>query len=109
RDGLQAMGRTNDAILYAGRVHLSVDVDDAAARELSLRLPSANSPAYGQPFADIFKAADYDFYRIDPALFAPAEVWVSSLPSGNTWQGGRSELGLLAAGWLPREPAAEQA
>jgi methenyltetrahydromethanopterin cyclohydrolase len=103
RDGLQAMGRTNDAILYAGRVHLSVDADDEAARELALRLPSANSPEYGQPFADIFKAADHDFYRIDPALFAPAEVWVSSLQSGNTWPGGRSELGMLAAGWLRRE------
>lgn len=105
RDGLEAMGRTNDAILYAGRVHLCVNADDEAARDLALRLPSANSPEYGQPFSDIFKAADYDFYRIDPALFAPAEVWVSSLLSGNTWQGGRSELGMLAAGWLRREPA----
>lgn len=109
RDGLQAMGRTNDAILYAGRVHLSVNADDAAARDLAQRLPSANSSVYGQPFADIFKAAEYDFYRIDPALFAPAEVWVSSLQSGNTWRGGRSELGLLAAGWLRTEPAGQVA
>jgi len=105
RDGLQAMGRSNDAILYAGRVQLSVDADDTAARDLAQRLPSANSSVYGRPFADIFKAAECDFYRIDPALFAPAEVWVSSLQSGNTWHGGRSELGLLGAGWLRTEAA----
>ena len=31
-DGVEAMGRTNDAILYGGRVHLSVRGSDDAAR-----------------------------------------------------------------------------
>jgi methenyltetrahydromethanopterin cyclohydrolase len=108
-DGLQAMGRTNDAILYAGRVHLSVRADDAAARDLAQRLPSVNSPDHGRPFADIFQAAGYDFYRIDPALFAPAEVWVSSLLSGNTWRGGRCDFGLLQAAWLRHDAPEQQA
>jgi methenyltetrahydromethanopterin cyclohydrolase len=99
-DGLHAMGRTNDAILYAGQVHLTVQAGDDAARELALKLPSANSPDYGRPFADIFKAAEYDFYRIDPALFAPAEVWVTSLQSGTTWHGGATELGVLKTAWM---------
>jgi methenyltetrahydromethanopterin cyclohydrolase len=99
-DGVQAMGRTNDAILYGGRVHLSVRGDDQAARELARQLPSRNSRDHGASFADIFKAAGYDFYKIDAALFAPAEVWVSNLDSGNTWHGGALDMALLQRLWL---------
>ena len=60
---------------------------------LAQRLPSRNSRDHGRSFAEIFKAAGYDFYKIDPALFAPAEVWVSNLDSGNTWHGGALEHG----------------
>ncbi len=99
-DGVQAMGRTNDAILYGGRVHLTVRGDDSAARVLARQLPSKNSSDYGRSFADIFKAAGYDFYKIDAALFAPAEVWVSNLDSGNTWHAGSLDMGLLTGLWL---------
>lgn len=98
-DGLEAMGRTNDAILYGGRVHLTVDADDEAARQLAQQLPSRNSRDYGKGFAEIFKAAGYDFYKIDGALFAPAEVWVSSLRSGRTHHAGRCDFGLLRQAW----------
>ena len=99
-DGLEAMGRTNDAILYGGRVHLTVDASDEQALSLAQRLPSQNSRDYGRGFAEIFKAAEYDFYKIDGALFAPAEVWVSSLQSGVTWHFGKLNLGLLRKQWL---------
>ena len=99
-DGVEAMGRTNDAILYGGRVHLTVCGDDEAARTLAKQLPSINSRDYGRSFADIFKAAEYDFYKIDGALFAPAEVWVSNIDSGNTWHGGALNMGLLQGLWL---------
>ena len=98
-DGVVAMGRTNDAILYGGSVHLSVRGDDAAARDLAKRLPSSNSRDYGRGFAEIFKQADFDFYKIDGALFAPAEVWVSNLDTGNTWHGGALNMGLLRELW----------
>jgi methenyltetrahydromethanopterin cyclohydrolase len=99
-DGVEAMGRTNDAILYGGRVHLTVRGDDAAARDLARRLPSNNSRDYGRSFADIFTTAGYDFYKIDPALFAPAEVWVGNLDSGNTWHAGALNMPLLTSLWL---------
>jgi len=99
-DGVIAMGRTNDAILYGGRVHLTVRGDDAAARQLALQLPSRNSRDYGRSFADIFKEVEYDFYKIDGALFAPAEVWVSNLDSGNTWHAGALNMELLRGLWL---------
>jgi methenyltetrahydromethanopterin cyclohydrolase len=99
-DGVQAMGRSNDAILYGGRVHLTVRGDPAAAHRLALELPSSRSADYGKPFAEIFKAVEYDFYRIDGALFAPAEAWVSHVESGRTWRGGRTDLRLLQDQWL---------
>jgi methenyltetrahydromethanopterin cyclohydrolase len=99
-DGVQAMGRTNDAILYGGRVHLSVRGSDDAARVLAEKLPSRNSRDYGQSFADIFKAVEYDFYKIDPALFAPAEVWVSNLDSGSTFHAGGIDMALLQQWWI---------
>jgi methenyltetrahydromethanopterin cyclohydrolase len=99
-DGVEAMGRTNDAILYGGRVQLSVTGSDEAARELARRLPSRNSRDHGRSFAEIFKEAEYDFYKIDGALFAPAEVWVSNTASGNTWHAGATDLRLLQGLWM---------
>jgi len=99
-DGVEAMGRTNDAILYGGRVHLTVRGDDDAARELARALPSRNSRDHGRSFAHIFKEVEYDFYKIDGALFAPAEVWVSNIDSGNTWHGGAPDMELLQRLWL---------
>lgn len=98
-DGVEAMGRTNDAILYGGTVHLQVLGSEAAAQDLARRLPSTTSADHGRCFADIFKAVAYDFYKIDPALFAPAVVHVSHLPSGRTWHAGRLDLGLLMSRW----------
>jgi methenyltetrahydromethanopterin cyclohydrolase len=94
-----AMGRTNDAILYGGRVHLTVDTEDATARALANDLPSLNSRDYGRTFVEVFRQYDFDFYKIDPALFAPAEVWVSNRKSGNTWHAGRLNMDLLRGAW----------
>jgi methenyltetrahydromethanopterin cyclohydrolase len=98
-DGVEAMGRTNDAILYGGRVHLTVRGDDAAARQLAAALPSRNSRDYGRSFAEIFKQVEYDFYKIDPALFAPAEVWVSNADTGSSFHGGALDMALLQRLW----------
>jgi len=94
-DFLTAMGRTNDAILFGGYVHLFVDSDDAAAGKLAAELPSSSSKDYGKPFAEIFKAVNYDFYQIDPMLFSPAKVTVSSLQTGNSFHAGRLDEELL--------------
>lgn len=99
-DGVEAMGRTNDAILYGGRVHLSMRGSDEAARGLAEKLPSRNSKDYGRSFAEIFKAVEYDFYKIDGALFAPAEVWVSNLDTGSTFHAGGLNMDLLRGLWL---------
>ncbi|MGU3541554.1 methenyltetrahydromethanopterin cyclohydrolase [Methylobacterium sp. 13MFTsu3.1M2] len=96
-DFIKAMGRTNDAIIYGGRVQLFVDADDADARQLAEQLPSTTSSDHGAPFADIFARVNGDFYKIDGALFSPAEAIVTSVRSGATYRGGRLEPTLVDA------------
>ena len=96
-DFLIGMGRTNDAILYGGTVHLFVDVPDDEAFELAKRLPSSTSSDYGKPFADIFKEYKYDFYKIDKLLFSPAKVIVSTVKTGKTFIEGATNLELIDA------------
>lgn len=95
-DFLTAMGRSNDAILFGGQVHLFVDSTPAQARELAQALPSSASKDYGKPFARIFKEVEYDFYRIDPLLFAPALAMVTEITSGETFRAGAIDAALLA-------------
>jgi methenyltetrahydromethanopterin cyclohydrolase len=87
-DFVQAMGRTNDAIIYGGHVQLFVRGTDEAAKKLALELPSGSSPFYGKPFAEIFAAVNGDFYKIDPMLFSPAQVIVSNLDTGASFHAG---------------------
>jgi methenyltetrahydromethanopterin cyclohydrolase len=96
-DFVTAMGRTNDAIIYAGRVHLVVTGPADDAQLLAARLPSEGSRDYGQPFAEIFKSFNGDFYAIDPLLFSPAQVIVTAIESGKTFHHGQLNLQLLDA------------
>ena len=96
-DMMTAMGRTNDAIIYAGRTHLFVTGAAADARALAERLPSTTSRDYGEPFAAIFKRFKGDFYAIDPMLFSPAQVSVTAIDSGQTFHSGQIDLKLLDA------------
>jgi methenyltetrahydromethanopterin cyclohydrolase len=82
RDDLAAIGRTNDAVLYGGRVTLWVRGDDQSLSAIGPRVPSSASPDHGAPFAEIFQRAGGDFYKIDPQLFSPAEVTFCNLDSG---------------------------
>ncbi len=96
-DLVTAMGRTNDAIIYAGRVHLFVTGPASDARDLAQALPSEGSRDYGRPFAEIFKRFKGDFYSIDPMLFSPAEVIVTAIETGESFHRGRLDLNLLDA------------
>ena len=58
-------------------------------------MPSEASSDYGQPFAQVFKAAGHDFYKIDPLLFAPASVSVTCLTTGRTFRAGHLNGELL--------------
>ncbi len=92
---VKAMGRTNDAILFAGQVHLFVKGSDAEAEQLANTLPSSTSKDYGKPFAEIFKAYEYDFFKVDAMLFSPASVIVTAVDSGKSYRAGKLDNQLL--------------
>ncbi|MCC7554125.1 MAG: methenyltetrahydromethanopterin cyclohydrolase [Methanobacteriaceae archaeon] len=95
-DGLKAMGKTNDAVLFGGRVYYYIDSeegDDIA--DLAAKLPSSAADSYGKPFFDVFKEADFDFYKIDKGMFAPAEVVINDLRTGKLYNTGFINLDLL--------------
>lgn len=94
-DFVQAMGRTNDAILFAGQVHLFVKGNDDDAEKLAKELPSSTSKDYGKPFAEIFKAYKYDFFKVDGMLFSPASVIVTAVESGKSFRAGKLDNALL--------------
>ena len=88
-DFVKAMGRTNDAIIYGGRIQLFVRGGEAEAEKLAQQLPSNTCSIYGKPFAEIFAAVGGDFYKIDASLFSPALVTVSNLDTGSSFHAGK--------------------
>jgi methenyltetrahydromethanopterin cyclohydrolase len=91
----EAIGRTNDAVLYGGQVELTVDASDEELEAVVPRLPSSASDDYGEPFGNVLEQADWDFYKIDPLLFSPAEVRLVSVASGRSFHAGDVDIGVL--------------
>ncbi|PVX23096.1 MAG: methenyltetrahydromethanopterin cyclohydrolase [Candidatus Bathyarchaeum sp.] len=88
----QAMGRTNDAIIYAGTAYYTVNADDDELKALLEKAPASASKGYGKPFMEIFKEAGYDFYKIDPGLFAPAVFVINNVKTGKTFRAGKIDV-----------------
>ena len=95
-DFATAMGRTNDAILYGGMVHLFVVADDKEAQNLADNMPSNTSSDYGRPFSELFKAYEYDFFKIDPMLFSPAKVIITNVNTGKSFTAGQLNKELIS-------------
>jgi methenyltetrahydromethanopterin cyclohydrolase len=94
----KAMARTNDAILYGGTAYYVVECDcEEELKNIAKNAPSKASKAYGKPFIEIFKEANYDFYKIDPNLFAPATVTINNVKTGNVFRNGEVNAKILAA------------
>ena len=95
KDFITSMGRTNDAILYGGNVELKVRGTDEQISKLAKNLPSTSSKDYGKPFAEIFKNYKGDFYAIDPNLFSPGKVTITSLETNKIFVEGKLNSDLL--------------
>jgi len=91
----EAIGRTNDAVLYGGQVELTVDAPDDELEGIIERLPSSSSEDHGEPFGNVLEAAEWDFYKIDPLLFSPAEVRLVSVASGRSFHAGGVDVEVL--------------
>ena len=97
KNDLRAIGRTNDCILYGGEARYTVDAPDAELEKLAKQVPASASRDYGTPFYEIFQRYGGDFYKIDPLLFSPAEVWLTSAETGRTFHAGRLNPEVLEA------------
>jgi methenyltetrahydromethanopterin cyclohydrolase len=95
RNDGRGIGRTNDCILYGGQVHYTVDASDEELAVLAPKVPASASRDYGRPFYEIFERNGKDFYKIDPLLFSPAEVWMTSTRSGRTFHAGSANPDVL--------------
>jgi methenyltetrahydromethanopterin cyclohydrolase len=101
----EAMGRTNDSILYGGITNYALEYEDEqklesivkqAPSSSSKMLQEARKLAEKNPrFLDIFKEAGFDFYKIDPDIFAPAVVVINNIKTGKTFRAGSLDIDLL--------------
>jgi methenyltetrahydromethanopterin cyclohydrolase len=101
----EAMGRTNDAILYGGVTNYTLKYDDEKQLEEIVRqAPSSASKMIQEArrlaeknprFSEIFKEAGFDFYKIDPNIFAPAVVAITNQKSGNTFRAGSMDIAVM--------------
>jgi methenyltetrahydromethanopterin cyclohydrolase len=93
---MEAMGRTNDVILYGGVAYYGLrHEDDKELKALLSKAPSSASKHHGKPFKEVFKEANCDFYQIDPNLFAPAVFVVNNISSGSVFQAGQVNVDVL--------------
>ena len=97
KNDLRAIGRTNDCILYGGQARYTVRASDAELKKLAKQVPASASRDYGTPFYEIFQRYGGDFYKIDPLLFSPAEVWLTSTETGRTFHAGHLNPEVLEA------------
>jgi methenyltetrahydromethanopterin cyclohydrolase len=101
KNDLRAIGRTNDCILYGGQARYTIRAGDDELAELAPKVPASASHDYGTAFYDIFQRYQGDFYKIDPLLFSPGEVWLTSSETGRTFHAGHLNGEVLTASCYP--------
>jgi methenyltetrahydromethanopterin cyclohydrolase len=101
KNDLRAIGRTNDCILYGGQARYTIRAGDDELAELAPKVPASASHDYGTAFYDIFQRYQGDFYKIDPLLFSPGEVWLTSAETGRTFHAGHLNGEVLTASCYP--------
>ena len=87
-EGGMAMGRAEDALTYGGVTNYIVDESEDVLEEIAEKAPSSNCKDYGKTSYEIYKAVNFDFTQIDPALFAPAEIVLTCAKTGKTFSKG---------------------
>ncbi len=101
-EDLEAIGRTNDAVLFGGRCYFAVEDAEEQIWEFMDRIPASASRDYGVPFAQLFQRYG-DFYAIDPLLFSPAQVVINNLVTGETRAAGYINQDMLQRSLLGEE------
>jgi methenyltetrahydromethanopterin cyclohydrolase len=97
-DEQTAIARTNDALAYGGRAHLTVREEFDRFDEIV----STATDEYGTRFDEIFESVDWDFYEVDESVFAPARATIDVV-GGDTHVVGARDEELLAESFGVRD------
>jgi len=89
------MFTSNDALIYGGVVKLKTDKWEEGISE---KVVSHASPTFGKPFKQLFTEAG-DFYKMDPKIFAPAEIMVEDLRTGKIYHAGGIKKEIVDTLW----------
>ena len=96
-DATMCMGSSNDAIIYGGETYYTLEYENLEELQQYLKgMPSQASRDWGAPFYKTFKAAGFDFFKVDHNVFAPAKVVLNEIKSRRTFVSGRVNLDVLA-------------
>ena len=96
-DATMCMGSSNDAIIYGGETYYTLKYENLEELQQYLKgMPSQASRDWGVPFYKTFKAAGFDFFKVDHNVFAPAKVVMNEIKSRRTFINGKVNLDILA-------------
>ena len=96
-DATMCMGSSNDAIIYGGETYYTLEYENLVELQQYLKgMPSRASRDWGAPFYKTFKAAGFDFFKVDHNVFAPAKVVLNEIKSRRTFVSGRVNQDVLA-------------
>jgi methenyltetrahydromethanopterin cyclohydrolase len=96
-DAAMCMGSSNDAIIYGGETYYTLKYENLEELQQYLKgMPSRASRDWGAPFYKTFKAAGFDFFKVDHNVFAPAKVVMNEIKSRRTFVSGKVNLDVLA-------------
>jgi methenyltetrahydromethanopterin cyclohydrolase len=96
-DATMCMGSSNDAIIYGGETYYTLKYENLDELQHYLKgMPSASSSDWGAPFYKTFKAAGFDFFKVDHNVFAPAKVVMNEIKSRRTFVSGKVSFKVLA-------------
>ena len=96
-DATMCMGSSNDAIIYGGETYYTLEYENLEELQQYLKgMPSQASRDWGAPFYKTFKAAGFDFFKVDHNVFAPAKVVMNEIKSRRTFVSGRVNQDVLA-------------
>ena len=91
----QALGWTNDAILYGSEVKLWIRGYEGDLSALAQQVPSRSSDDFGEPFLTIFDRYNRDFYAVDRMLFSPAKITLVDADSNEEFSAGEVRPDIL--------------
>jgi methenyltetrahydromethanopterin cyclohydrolase len=96
-DATMCMGSSNDAIIYGGETYYTLSYENLEELKQYLKgMPSKASRDWGAPFYKTFKAAGFDFFKVDHNVFAPAKVVMNEIVSRRTFVSGKVNEDVLA-------------